>query len=478
METLQYNIEYNQLQEIKKQTNVQSASGKNVDNNPSWQPSIYMFSGKEMLEKYKFNWFWGKYVDDEENGTGYVQYLKNDPVTCESIRSEIVEKLKHPEENIRLLEVKLIVKMRPPQMKLEGVENSIIFDKYSVAYEYRDLKNHIFINDNKTTKSYVSSSEVIKSPGLYSTDEKYSLQEREIIENLLSEDDRGRAELLSDVFNQTDSEFKINQIKAIGFDANYLSYLSIQREDSDLFAFSCAYGPDYANYLVEDKTLLQHLAHSNNSEQIQQCIESSPYLGITVASAVKQSDLLTINHLISHDVNLLKNHYDGYTIMQMAVMQGSDISIETIETLIELDNSCCSILAGSGESTLKLAAGNVNEEIIKLIKKHASIEEEIKQLSSDVDAQLKAEILKNQDIETLIRLFRGENISLEQYLLERVEEEDEEEDIALDELYIDRHFSGALSYERDYLLIEQQDEAVVHLSGNGPNEYFSDLGYE
>ena len=477
METLQDNIEYNQLQEVRKQINARLASNNYLDNNPSWLPSIYMFSGKEMLKKYKFNWFWGKHVEDEESGPGHIQYLKNDPITCESIRNEILEKLKYDEENIRLLEGKLIVKVFPPQMRLKGFENSIIFDKYSVAYEYRDLNNHIFVNDNKTAKSDVSSSEVIRSPGLYRTDEQYSLREKEIIEKILSKDDKGRAELLSDVFNQTDSEFTINQIKSIGFDANYLSYLSIQREDSDLFAFSYAYGPDYANYLVEDKTLLQHLVHSNNSEQIQQCIESSTYLGITVASAVKQSDLFTIKHLISRDVHLLKNHYDGYTIIQMAVMQGSDISMETIEALIELDNSCCSILAGSGESTLKLAAGNANEEIITLIKGHASIEEEIKQLSSYVDAQLKAKILENQDIDTLIRLFKGENISPEQYIEDNISLTDDAvwEGFELDDIE-DRVDNMQIISVLEQS--QQQNEAAVYLSGQGPTEHFGDLGYE
>mgnify|MGYP003320012866 CR=1 FL=1 len=468
------------LQEVRKQTNVGLASGNYVDNNPSWLPSIYMFSGKEMLEKYKFNWFWGKYVEDEESGPGHIQYLKNDPVTCESIRNEILEKLKYDKENIRLLEGKLIVKVFPPQMRLEGFENSIIFDKYSVAYEYRDLNNHIFVNDNKTAKSDVSSSEVIRSPGLYRTDEHYSLKEKEIIEKLLSKDDKGRAEFLSHVFNQTDSEFTINQIKSIGFDVNYLSYLSIQREDSDLFAFSHSYGPDYANYLVEDKTLLQHLVHSSNTEQIQQGIESSTYLGITVASSVKQSDLLTIKHLISHDVHLLKNHYDGYTIIQMAVMQGSDISMETIEALIELDNSCLSILAGSGESTLKLAVINGNDEIIKLIEGQASIEEEIEQLSSDVDAQLKAKILENQDMETLIRIFKGGNISPEQYIEDNISLSDEAAWKGFEAANIrDRSNKMQIASEIELLEhTEQQDDEVVHLSGHGPNEYFGDFGYE
>jgi hypothetical protein len=69
---------------------------------------------------------------------------------------------------------------------------------------------------------------------LSKTDEQYSLQQREIIEKLLSEDDIGRAKLLSHAFTQPDSEFTINQIKAIGFDFNYLSYLSIEQDYNGL----------------------------------------------------------------------------------------------------------------------------------------------------------------------------------------------------------------------------------------------------
>jgi hypothetical protein len=178
-------------------------------------------------------------------------------------------------------------------------------------------------------------------------------------------------------------------------------------DNPDLFAFSHSYGTDYANYLVKDKTLLQHLVHSNMTEQIQQGIESSPYLGVTVASAIKQSDLSTIKHLLSHDIHLLKNHYDGYTIIQMAVMQ-DDISIETIEALIELDSSSCSILARSGESVFKIACESGRDDIIEVLAQHIDISQEINQLSTDISANVKAEIAERNDDYTLTQLLKGE----------------------------------------------------------------------
>ena len=82
-------------------------------------------------------------------------------------------------------------------------------------------------------------------------------------------------------------------------------------------------------------------------------------------------------------------------------------------------------------------------------------------------------------METLIRIFKGENISLEQYIIESTEIE--EEDWSAIELNNINNISNKAQIASEIALLEhteQQDDGVVHLSGHGPNEYFSDYGYE
>ena len=137
METLKDNIEYsNKLQGIINQNNVRLTSSDYV-----WNSSVHIFSGKEILETHEFNWFWGKYIEDKENGPRHIQYLKYDPVTRKSIRSEIAEKLNCSEENIRLLDNKNIAHVEPPQERVGEVGNSFIFNQYNVDYKYaKNLK--------------------------------------------------------------------------------------------------------------------------------------------------------------------------------------------------------------------------------------------------------------------------------------------------------------------------------------------------
>jgi hypothetical protein len=111
------------------------------------------------------------------------------------------------------------------------------------------------------------------------------------------------------------------------------------------------------------------------------------------------------------------------------------------------------------------------------IESQTSIEEEIQQLGSDVDAQLKAKILENQDMETLIRIFKGESVSWEQYIEDNISLSDEAawEGFELEDIE-DRDDNIQIISVLEQS--KQQDEGVVHLSGHGPNEHFSDFGYE
>jgi uncharacterized protein (UPF0128 family) len=298
-------------------------------------------------------------------------------------------------------------------------------------------------------------------------------KKQQIIDMVSSKDDKGRSELLIKFFDQADSDFIISQIKAKGFDVNYLAYLSIQNSHDALFALSLEEGAELESYQFEGKTLIQHIIHADNEAFLQKALSLCSDLSVTAIGAVEQGDLLTIENLHEHDANFLQNKYKGQTLLQTAISNNS--AIEIIQKLIELDNSCCSILADNGESALKLAARSGSDAIIKLLEGQVSIEEEIQQLSSDVDAQLKAKILENQDIDTLIRLFKGENISLVQYIIDNTSLNDNEEweDFELDDIH-DRSNNMQIISVLEHA--EQQHETLAYLSGLSPSEYYGDLG--
>jgi hypothetical protein len=361
-----------------------------------------------------------------------------------------------------------------------------MFDSYEIGYHYRELDTYFDqekydealkscqVNINKAQAaittflqeegSKAKAAEEAAKARLESI--KKQLQEaalerkeeekkQQIIDMVSSKDDKGRSELLIKFFDQADSDFIISQIRAKGFDVNYLAYLSIQNSHDALFALSLEEGAELESYQFEGKTLIQHIIHAANEEFLQKALSLCSDLSVTAIGAVEQGDLLTIEKLHEHDANFLQNKYKGQTLLQTAISNNS--AIEIIQKLIELDNSCCGILADNGESALKLAARSGNDAIIKLLEGQVSIEEETQQLGSDVDAQLKAKILENQDMDTLIRLFKGENISFVQYIIDNTSLNDNEEweDFELDDIH-DRSNNMQIISVLEHA--EQQDE--------------------
>ena len=327
-------------------------------------------------------------------------------------------------------------------------------------------------------------------------------KQQKIIDMVSSKDDKGRSELLIKFFDKDDSDFIIsqiksegffkskgflvkiiNQIRSEGFDVNYLAYLSILNSYDTLFALSLAEGADLKSYKFEGKTLIQHIIHAANEAFLKKALSLCSDLSVTAIGAIKQGDLLTIKKLHAHDANFLQNKYKGQTLLQIAISNNynsqiaisnnspieiiqklisqiaisNNSAIEIIQKLIELDNS---LLAGSDESALKLAVISGNDEIIKLIESQTSIEEEIQQLGSDVDAQLKDKILENQDIDTLVRLFKGENISLEQYIEENISLSDEAAWEGFEEAANIRDRSNKMQIASEIELLSLGDEAA------------------
>lgn len=514
MQKSQDNLDcYNRQYQSIVQNRLSYTSTRTVQDYGPWQPATWQVGGPEIFATKSLGWWYGVHWKRGRSG----QHMKNDAATREDIRQTLAAKLGCSTECI-MLDPHINPRGNTPTWHT-GCGDAIMFSSYDIGYQYRKLDNRVetyfdqakynaalnscqsSINSARAAISTFQQEEARKAAAAEAARleairkqqqeallakqkaeaellRKEEEKKQQIIDMVSSKDDKGRSELLIKFFDQADSDFIISQIKAKGFDVNYLAYLSIQNNHDALFALSLEEGVELESYQFENKTLIQHIIHAANAEFLQKALSLCSDLSVTAIGAVEQGDLLTIEKLHEHDANFLQNKYKGQTLLQIAISNNS--AIEIIQKLIELDNSCCSMLADNGESALKLAVINGNDEIINLIEGQVSIEEETQQLGSDVDVQLKAKILENQDMETLIRLFKGENISPEQYIEDNISLSDEAAWEGFEAANIrDRSNKAQIASEIELLEhTEQQDDEVVHLSGHGPNEYFGDFGYE
>ncbi|MCC8399058.1 MAG: ankyrin repeat domain-containing protein [Rickettsia endosymbiont of Platyusa sonomae] len=146
----------------------------------------------------------------------------------------------------------------------------------------------------------------------------------------------------------------------------------------------------------------------------------------TVVEAIGQNDIVTISKLSSYDNSLLSQKFAGYTLLQIAI---SAQKAEMVQKILQLDSASAKILTNNGESALKIAVRSGNTEILEMVTLHSNLQAEIAQLGSKVEQALKDKILEYQDIETVIKLLRGEEISLQQYLLSKQNHENEHEQV-------------------------------------------------
>ncbi|WP_375333172.1 ankyrin repeat domain-containing protein [Candidatus Tisiphia endosymbiont of Psammoecus bipunctatus] len=257
-----------------------------------------------------------------------------------------------------------------------------------------------------------------------------SKQQKANFDMFQSLNSKQRAFFLSELFGKSDSESMtmISIIKSLGVDADELAYYAIKKTHNELFELALYYGANCCNYSVEGKTLLQQLVHNGNESFIKKVLATGQDLASTVVEAIGQNDVVTISKLSSYDSSLLSQKFAGYTLLQIAI---SAQKTEIVQKILQLGSSSAEVLTNNGESALKIAVRSGNDEIIKMVAQHANLQIEIAQLGSKVDQVFKAMILEHQDIVTVIKLLKGEEISLQQYLI--VQHSKDEEKIAAEQ---------------------------------------------
>ena len=104
-------------------------------------------------------------------------------------------------------------------------------------------------------------------------------------------------------------------------------------------------------------------------------------------------------------------------------------SIPLINKILELENDSMSILSDNGKSAFKFACESGRSEIIEILAQRIDISQEINQLADYISANFKAKIVERNDVDTLIKLLKGDKVQEAEYL-EPVP--DIEEEIILD----------------------------------------------
>lgn len=473
MKNLQDNFDYyqKQKQEIIKNKETYQSVRYRTDYGP-WQQSSHSFSGWEILGGYGTSWWysvkWGK------GRFGY--HMKSDDVTKASVRQAIAKKVGRSLDEIS---DSLVISARGEDPTHWFADKGKMFNTYTIGYSYRKAtqREEKFFDQFKyeqalkeceqniervsgliveTQKQEVLQKEIGEKEGQISsaksdiasltakiaeeqlrqkgyeseclkltkvTEElsvKLGKQQEEIYAQLQEADDQQRSFFLAELWGTSGSEYIISVIKSLGFDANDLAYLAMNKTDNSVFDFALSSGADTASYFIKTKTLLQILVANGKDSLVAKVLEKGGDLTATLANAIALNDLATLDKLLTAKPALLKEKIAGFSLLQIAVA-AEEQHIEVIKTLISLDSKLVEILTSNGESVLKMAVRVGNEEVIKLVSKHVNLQIEIDQLGSKIDDATKAEILEKQDIESVIKLF-GTEISVST-ITEEAEEE-------------------------------------------------------
>ena len=133
-----------------------------------------------------------------------------------------------------------------------------------------------------------------------------------------------------------------------------------------------------------------------------------------IVDAIKHKDIITITQLGSCKPELFTKKYDGYSLLQVAIMQNAPPLL--IKKILEIDRACVKILADDKSSAFKIAVQHGNAEIIEILSEYIDFKHEMEQLHSHLNHQLETKMLDDEDISCLIELLQVEEVSLEQYL--------------------------------------------------------------
>lgn len=225
---------------------------------------------------------------------------------------------------------------------------------------------------------------------------------------LQSANDSQRAAYLADLFGMDKATPTIELIKSLGFDANELANIAVNKNNQFLFDLALQHGADCCSHFVGGITLLQRIIHEGKELFLQKVLSKNQDLDDTLMNAIKKDDILTIDKLLSLKPELLKQKYAGYTLLQIAIAtEGSHT--EVIKKILSFDKKLAEVLSDNNESALRIAVRIGDKEVIKLVSLYANINVELEQFGNEFGTIAKTGILANRDFVEIIKLHKYES---------------------------------------------------------------------
>lgn len=316
------------------------------------------------------------------------------------------------EEKIRWLKkLKWVWKVKDTS-HWEEVFNHGLYNKHIAEVDAEINRHRASIKSQEDTlRELESSSDSLRAS--YRALEEQATATRKKIENdrndLINDyrqiDEKARAFMLSELFNNTDQSSKISVeiIKSVGFDANDLAFWAIKNNDLSLFDLALHYSADCSNYLINEQTLLQQVTNAGKQDFVQKILARGPDLTSTLVNAVKCNDGITVGKLISSNTELVFEKFAGYTLLQLAI---ATKKIDVVQQILSIEDSVMQILTARGDSAFKIAVRSSNEQIIQALLPYLDINQEIVQLGTIINFDEMLHLQETRDTNILIELFK------------------------------------------------------------------------
>ena len=191
-----------------------------------------------------------------------------------------------------------------------------------------------------------------------------------ILEQVMEASEEKRAFFISELFEQSGTEFMVNAIKNQGYDADFLGYLAMNKNDQKLFNF--ALQDMRLNVLIDGRTLLEHAILTKQNSYINKLLNSGLQLNVSLLNAIKNDDLATINTVVKHSPEILHHKHAGYTVFHVAVATGK---FEIAKSFIDIDQSVLNDFTSKGESISAIALRSESDATIQLLKQYKVFDE-------------------------------------------------------------------------------------------------------
>lgn len=232
-----------------------------------------------------------------------------------------------------------------------------------------------------------------------------------------------------------DSQMIVDGIKHFGLDVNYVTPsgdtligYAAKNNDFELLdlVMSCQINFNLEYPTINGKNLLQYAVDNNQLTLVNKIITKISEQGVvpsrTLLNAMNNNDLKMIDMIFNHFSKSEHTIYQGYTLLQLAVMSDKE---ELVEKIISFDITTLQDKNYKGKTALKIALEKGNKSIINKVLKGLDFTNEVMKLIKDNEIDLLITLFESQkglinqiDGKILYHLLAEQNSEMARALLE------------------------------------------------------------